>query len=121
MINYKNYLGSLLWRPSGCFLHAPLSGHKDLSCLEREDCGLFLFSFLMHLREFSESDGQAIMWTEEKVARAKRTKDSEERESPVLIPSMMPDDNTKMLCKANRASLGQVNKFNLSLHCREFR
>ena len=111
-------LGSLLWRPSDCFLRAPLSGHRDLSCLEGGDCGLSFSPFLLHLREFSGSDRQAIMWTEEKVARAKRTKDSEEKDSRVLIPSVMI---TRTLCKANRASLGQVNKFNLSLHWREFR
>lgn len=113
-------LGSLLWRPSDCFLHAPLLGHRDLSCLERGNCGLSCCSpFLLHLKEFSGSDRQAIMWREEKVARATGTKDSEEKDSPVLIPSSVMI--TRMLCKANRASLGQVNKFNLSLHCRELR
>ena len=112
-------LGSLLWRPSDCFLCAPLLGHRDLSCLERGDCGLSFFPlFLLHLREFSGSDRQATMWREEKVARATGTKDSEEKDSLVPIPSVMI---TSMLWKANRASLGQVNKFNLSLHWREFR
>ena len=38
------------------------------------------------------------MWTEEKEARATRNEDSEEMDSPVLVPNIMPGDYVPVYC-----------------------
>ena len=64
---------------------------------------------------------QAIVLTGEKIGTAIWTRDSEESNNFVQSDSMHAPLITRMLCKAKRASLGQVNKFKRSLHWRELR